>query len=277
MMESGVCNNYSVLMSVYEKDQPAYLNKAIASMSAQTIPFVDIVIVCDGPLTDELYSELLHWKNELKDSITVIQLPENVGLGAALNEGLKYCQCDLVARMDSDDISRINRCELLLAAINEADLDLVGGAIEEFDNVPGDLGVFRKMPESQEEILKFAARRNPFNHMTVMFNKEKVLDAGGYEPFYLMEDYWLWARMLSSGCRCANVPEVVVDARVGAGMYARRTGIDYLKSQISFFRQLKELGLANSADCFVTISARFVTSILPTEPLKAIYKKYLRN
>lgn len=277
MIEDQNNADYSVLMSVYAKDNPDFLDEAIASMVNQTVPFHDMVVVCDGPLTDDLEQHLSAWKDKLGDRLSIVKLPENVGLGAALNKGLPECACDTVARMDADDLSRPNRCEILLTAMAAGDLDLVGGTIEEFDTVPGDLGDFRKMPETQEEIIKFAGRRNPFNHMSVMFNREKVLEAGGYEPFYLLEDYWLWARMLSKDCKCMNVPDVIIDARVGSGMYDRRSNIPYLKSQYKFFFELKKLGISSWGDVAITLGARTLQTIIPVSGVKALYKRFLRG
>ena len=277
MTDSIVNIDYSVLMSVYAKDEPDYLDIAITSMVEQTVPFYDMVIVCDGPLTAKLDERLERWKGALGERLSIVRLQENVGLGAALNKGLPECRCDIVARMDADDVSRPERCEVLLAAMHVGNLDLVGGAIEEFDSVPGDLGVVRRLPEDRHMIERFAARRNPFNHVSVMFHRHMIEKAGGYQPFYLMEDYWLWARMLAMGCRCSNVPDVVVDVRVGSGMYKRRAGKAYLHSQIRFFSELRKLGLSTWEDAIISIAARCVSSIFPERVNQFVYQNLLRK
>lgn len=269
--------DYSVLMSVYAKDNPDYLDAAIASMVAQTVPFHDMVVVCDGPLTEQLDERLAHWEDKLGDRMRIVRLPENVGLGSALNKGLPECACDIVARMDADDVSRSERCEVLLAAMHVSELDLVGGSIEEFDSEPGDLGVVRRLPEERCAIERFAARRNPFNHVSVMFRRRMVEEAGGYQPFYLMEDYWLWIRMLALGCRCANVRDVIVDVRVGSGMFSRRSNLPYLKSQFDFFIKLKQLGIASWGDVVVTLGVRAISTAIPAAGVKALYRRFLRG
>ena len=145
-MSENALSPYSVLMSVYAKDRPEYLDAAIASMAAQTVPFRDMVVVCDGPLTDGLDKVLDDWKWELDGRLTLHRLPENGGLGAALAAGLPLCRCDVVARMDADDVSRPDRCRILLGKMAADGLDLVGGAIEEFDREPGDMGSVRAVP-----------------------------------------------------------------------------------------------------------------------------------
>lgn len=268
---------YSVLMSVYEKDKPEYLDAAIASMAGQSVPFCDMVVVCDGPLTEALDAVLAGWSSKLEDRMLVHHLSENQGLGPALAAGLPLCRCDVVARMDSDDVSRPDRCRLLLEKMAVSGLDLVGGAIEEFDQVPGDMGAVRSVPLTQGDIEERIKRRNPFNHMSVLFDRRAVADAGGYQPFPWMEDYWLWARMVAAGCRCANAPDVVVDVRTGNGMYARRSNAAYLRSQVRFFFQLRKLGLTGRFDQMVAIAERTAITVLPAGAVKAVYNKLLRK
>ena len=102
---------YSVLMSVYAKESAQNLRQAMESMLRQTMPPDDFVLVCDGPLTPELDSVIEAKHIEMGQVLQVIRMPQNGGLGHALNEGLKHCKNELVARMDSDDISAEERCE----------------------------------------------------------------------------------------------------------------------------------------------------------------------
>lgn len=268
---------YSVLMSVYKNDKPEFLDLAIASMACQTVEPKDIVIVCDGPLTSELDATLEKWQKVLEKQLTLHRLNENHGLGFALNVGLSLCKCDIVARMDSDDISRPERCEILLSKLISEGLDLVGGAIEEFDRAAGDMGVVRMPPLTKKDIDTWLKGRNPFNHVSVLFDRHVVEGAGGYEPFPWMEDYWLWARMIARGCRCANVSDVVVDVRTGEGMYARRSNVAYLKSQVRFFAELRKLGLVGRTDQVKAVAQRTMATILPTSLVKLAYNTLLRE
>lgn len=276
-MSENALSPYSVLMSVYAKDRPEYLDAAIASMAAQTVPFRDMLVVCDGPLTDGLDKVLDDWKWELDGRLTLHRLPENGGLGAALAAGLPLCRCDVVARMDADDVSRPDRCRILLGKMAADGLDLVGGAIEEFDREPGDMGSVRAVPLEKGDIDTWLKGRNPFNHVSVVFDRHVVEQAGGYQPFPWMEDYWLWARMIAGGCRCANVPDVLVDVRTGDGMYARRSNTAYLKSQVRFFSELRKLGLIGRFDQAKAVAERTIATMLPAGMVKAVYNKVLRR
>lgn len=276
-MSKFVLPGYTVLMSVYKNDKAEYLDAAIDSMVGQTIAPHDYVVVCDGPLTAELDVCLEGWEERLGSALNVVRLVENHGLGYALNAGLRECGCDVVARMDADDISRPSRCEVLLSKMVSERLDLVGGAIEEFDREPGDMGAVRMPPLSKKDIDTWLKGRNPFNHVSVMFDRRMVEQAGGYEPFPWMEDYWLWARMIAGDCRCANVPDVLVDVRTGEGMYARRSNGAYLKSQVCFFSELRKLGLVGRAGQAKAVAERAVATLLPTGLVKLMYNKLLRT
>lgn len=269
--------DYSVLMSVYKNDKADYLDIAIASMVDQTVKPHDLVIVCDGPLSAELDSCLSSWARRLNDSLKIVRLAENHGLGYALNAGIPECGCDIVARMDSDDVSRPERCEILLAKMTSEKLDLVGGAIEEFDCEPGDMGAVRMPPLARQDIVVYLKSRNPFNHVSVVFDRNMVERSGGYEPIPWMEDYWLWARMIVDGCRCANVPDVVVDVRTGEGMYARRSNIAYLKSQLHFFSELRKLGLVGCIGQMRAVVERTAATLLPSSLVKLAYNGLLRE
>ena len=191
---------YSVLMSVYAKENPEYLRESIESIWNQTVKTDDFWVVCDGPLTKELDAVLEENQKAHKEVFHLLRLKENVGLGRALNEGLKCCKNEAVARMDSDDIACKDRCEKQLRVLEEG-IDIVSGTVVEFEKDILHCKAKRTLPLSKEEILKFAGRRNPFNHPCVMYRKEAVEKAGGYQHFYLFEDYYLWVRMLRKGCK----------------------------------------------------------------------------
>ena len=268
---------YSVLMSVYAKDNPDYFDLAIESMVKQTVPFHDLTLVCDGPLPSGLDGRVAAWQKKLADRLNVVRLSTNGGLGPALAAGMPCCGCDVIARMDSDDISRPDRMEKLLDKKQSDNLELVGGAIEEFDHEPGDMGSVRMPPLTMEEIDTWLKGRNPFNHVSVVYDRHVVEAVGGYEPFPWMEDYWLWARMIAGGCRCANIPDVVVDVRVGEGMYARRSNTPFLISQVRFFETLHDLGLINRPEEAWAIAQRVIATAMPEKLLKASYNLLLRE
>lgn len=264
---------YSVLMSVYYKEKPQYLQQAIESILAQTVPTDDFVLVCDGPLTPELDATIERYA----DKLNIVRLPQNVGLGRALNEGMKHCKHDLIARMDSDDISRPERCEKQLAVFANADVDIVSAALEEFSETQDKVESMRVPPETHEEILRFAKKRNPFNHPCVMYKKSAVLAAGGYQDFYLLEDYYLWIRMLLSGCKGYNIQEPLLWMRAGSDMYKRRAGWKYARSQQKLFGYMRQQGFISAGRYIKSCLIRTCSSCAPNWMRKKAFYRLLRR
>ena len=268
---------YSVLMAVYGKEKPEFFRQSIESMLAQTLPFSDFVLVCDGALTHEL-NEVISWaQEEMDEKLQIIRLKENKGLGKALRTGVPRCRCSVIARMDSDDISRPDRCERQFRIIERDGYDLVSGTLQEFVREPGDMDRLRVLPRTSEEILQYAKKRNPFNHPCVMFRKESVLRVGSYQDFPGFEDYYLWIRMLRKGCKGYNVQEVILDVRTGNGMYDRRGGRDYLYWVLRFQRYLYCKNFITKKEYIQNCLVRTTVGAIPGGAREKFYHVFLRN
>lgn len=266
-------DKYSVLMSVYYKEKPEYLQQSIESILHQTAPTDDFVLVCDGPLTPELDSVISKYA-----TLHVVRLKENGGLGRALNEGMKHCQHDLIARMDSDDISRPDRCERELRVFRDhPDVDIVSGTIEEFITSPEEVYSKRVLPETSAEIVQFAKKRNPFNHPAVMYRKSAVEAAGGYRDFYLLEDYFLWIRMLLKGCEGYNIQEPVLWMRAGSDLYKRRSGWKYVESEKKLFSYMLKEKFINRGEYTSAVLSRAAGAMVPNSVRSFLYKRMLRG
>jgi len=222
--------NFSVLLSVYIKEKPDYLRKSLDSLLAQTVSPAQIVMVEDGSLTDELYAVLDEYEKKFPDFKRVVN-PQNLGLGKALEKGLLACDYDLVARMDTDDIAYPERFEKELKEFAaDPELCLCGSHMEEFDGTPENVVSVKRVPLTMEEILRYAKKRNPFNHPSVMFKKSAVIEAGNYQHALGFEDYYLWVRMLQKGMKGKNIDECLMHFRAGADMFKRRGGVKYIKT-----------------------------------------------
>lgn len=269
---------YSVLMSVYYKEKPEYLNQAIESIQTQTLSTNNFVLVCDGPLTPELDAIINVKQHEMGDSLNVVRLAKNGGLGNALNEGIKHCKNELVARMDSDDIAYPDRCERQINVFNtHPNVSICSGIVEEFVASPEVVEVKRVPPEVHEEIVKFAKKRNPFNHPCVMYKKCAVEAVGSYQDFYLLEDYYLWIRMLMAGYQGYNIQEPLLYMRAGSDMYLRRAGWKYAKTQIQLFKFMKKQGFINNRQYIKSCMIRSGSALAPNWLRKFVYGKVLRK
>ena len=235
-------NKYSVLMSVYINEKAEFLKQAMNSIWEQTVPTDDFVLVCDGPINEELNAVIDEMLAKHPDTLHVVKLEKNSGLGVALNEGISYCKNELVARMDSDDIAFKNRCERQLEVFqNHSEVSLCSGSVIEFLDTPDNVVGKRELPVTHEEIVSFSRKRNPCNHPSVMFKKSEVEAAGGYiEKYHLFEDYYLWVRMLMNGSKAHNIKEPILYMRTSADLYMRRGGKAYAKDMLAFHKWLKE-------------------------------------
>lgn len=260
---------FSVLMSVYAREQPAFLDAALHSLAAQLEPAQQVVLVKDGPLTPELEAVIESFAGRLP--LHICALPTNQGLAAALNEGLKFCCHDWVARMDSDDVALPERFATQAAFLaKHHDIDVLGACIEERDVSMVRVLSRREVPCAHAEIKRFAKRRSPMSHPVVVFRKAAVLAVGGYPLFQRAQDYALWSLLLVRGYRFANQPECLLWMRTGEGLMARR-GYQYFLNELRLLRFQREIGLLNRFDYVLNVLARFALRIAPNRLKQLIY------
>lgn len=264
---------YSVLMAVYYKERPEFLCQAMESIAKQTVPTNDFVLVCDGPLTDQLDAVIEEMKIHFGTILNVVRLEKNLGLGNALNVGIQYCKNDLIARMDSDDISCEDRCERQLEAFSKIPhLGLLSSSIFEFSEKINEITGKRCVPTNNDDIISYSHRRNPMNHPAVMFRKSSVEAAGGYsEKFHLFEDYYLWVRMLQKGIVAANLEESLLYMRTPPNMFQRRGGVKYAKDMLRFRWWMFKSGWSSIIDFVFSALPQMLICILPNEIRKKIY------
>lgn len=268
---------FSVLMPVYCKETPEYLDKALESIIYQTLVPDEIVLIEDGPLTPELY-KVIELKKEKFPNLKPYQLKENIQLGRALAKGILLCKNEIIARMDSDDISVKNRFEIQYNFMQEhPDIGATGGYMEEFSNTNNSYKKTKKMPQNMDAIKKYAKYRNPLNHMTVMLRKSQVLKAGNYRHFPYLEDYYLWCRMLSTGVKFYNIPHVLVKSRTSPQLYSRRGGLKYCLNYLKLRRIQRQMGILSIKEYITAICITIGMTLQPVKLRRFIYQKILRK
>ena len=216
---------YSVLMSVYKNDSPIFLEVALKSIyEDQTRKPDEIVVVFDGPLTDDLFKVLDDFRNGKEQIVRYYPQEINRGLGEALRIGSEKCTGDYILRMDSDDVSAPSRFEKQIAYVeSHPEIDVLGTDIAEFIDSPEENNKrVRSCPAEHEDIVKMGKRRNPMNHVTACIKKSALEKSGGYRTLLLLEDYYLWLNMIAAGCMFANINESLVYVRVGNGFDSKR-------------------------------------------------------
>lgn len=272
--EIAASQKYSVLMSLYKKEKANHLRIALDSMINQTVKPDEIILVEDGPLTEELYVVL----DEYKPYLHIIKNETNLGLGLALNIGLKECRNELVARMDTDDCSKPDRCEKQLKRFEEKSyLAIVGSHIDEFVDDTSNVVSKRIVPTSSEDIYNYAKKRSAFNHPAVMYRKSRVLKHGGYADLKRNQDVDLFGRMLYEGNKAENIDESLLWFRSSDELAKRRKSWQNTWSYIATIRKFWKMGYSSFIDYAIVGVAQIGMYFIPVKVQNLIYKKFLRK
>ena len=270
-------NKFSVLMSIYKKEKKEYLELAINSIYNQTLKPDEVVLVEDGKLPKELEEMVIKLEKKY-DNLKVVRFEKNRGLGPALNDGIKECKYEYIARMDTDDICKQNRFEEQIKYLSEnPNVDVVGSNMIEYDSDMNKVVSKKMVPMNHDEIEKYIKKRNPMNHPTVVYKKTKVLESNGYENYPYFEDYYLWAKMIKNGCVFHNIQKDLYDFRAGSSMIKRRGGKHYLPCIRKLERGLLNLKIINKKKYYINLLVRSICALIPTKIRELLYRKALRN
>ncbi len=277
VVKNIVLPDYSVLMSVYAGEKPEFFKASVESMLNQTHPTNDFVLVCDGKLTDEL-DELVSYFEDNYECFHPLRLKENIGTGRCANRGIDACRNEYIVKMDSDDISVPNRCELSLYVMSKhPEIDMLGAYIDEFESDTGKTIATKKTPLSNKEIHKYAKRRNPFNNSTLVYKKSRALSVGGYSNIKRCEDYEFVVKMLADGARGINLDRSLVMYRVSGNNYERRKNWANTRSFINVRWKIFRMGYSGIIDFIVPCAFQLFIFIMPKSLTGRIYKRFLRD
>lgn len=266
---------FSVLMTYYNNDSPIYLDQALKSLHDQEVVANEILLIQDGPVSDELKEVVNRWSEVLP--IVTLRNEKNVGLGRSLNYGLEMCQEEIIARMDADDICHKDRFKKQIEFLSSnKDVSVVGCSIAEFENDTANVKSYRTLPDKPTDLYYFSKKRCPLNHPSVMFRRKDVLTVGGYGHYRNQQDYHLWVRMLNEGYKIANIKEPLLYMRVSNDLFTRRGGLNYFKMEYAIQKEFYEIGFLSMREFIRNISIRFVSRILPNKVRKVFYTRLLR-
>ncbi len=253
------------------------MTECLQSLLSQTLPATEIVVLLDGPVTKEVEKTLNDFDINLP--LKIVKYSVNRGLGLALNDGIHECKEQLIARVDSDDISLPHRFKLQVNAMDEnPEIAVLGGVLRETYQRKGTIKqVVRRMPEDWLSIKKYSTFRNPLNHQTVVMRKSVIEDVGGYKDFPWFEDYHLWTRVIMKGHRIANLPDILVDANADPDYFFRRGGWTYIKREFALMRAFQQMGFHTLLQSIVFFLTRFPVRLMPLQIRGRIYGGLLRR
>ncbi|HZK31530.1 MAG TPA: glycosyltransferase [Corynebacterium sp.] len=261
----------SALITVYHRIDPGELRAALDSLRSQTRRAEEIIIVADGPLGSELDAVIDAFLTEAAEA-RILRLPENQGAGPASQAGWETITTEFTARLDADDIAYPERFATQLAYFAaHPELDVLGTALQEFTEAPGDGEKIRSLPEKHAEIAKYALINSPVNNPSVMMRTERVNQVGGYRNIHHMEDYDLYARLLADGACFHNLPVPLTFFRVSPAQFQRRTGKGMFAAEWQMQRNLVSYGLISRPRAALNLAARTGYRLLPAALLRRVY------
>ena len=277
IIENDKHTDYSVLMSLYNKEIPEHLVEALDSIFAQTVVSDDVVLVEDGKLGDELEDVVCQYEKRYHQ-LHVIRYENNRGLGYALNDGIKECRHELVARMDTDDVAKPFRMERQLEVMSRhSEYGMVSSWIDEFVTDIHQVTSVRKVPERPAEVYAYAKKRCPVNHPAVMYRKSEVLAVGGYQTRYFPEDYFLWIKMLMNGCQIYNIQESLLWFRYNPETFVRRGGWKYACDEVATQWNIYRMGFTSFVRFAANVAVRFSVRVAPNFVRRGFYRMFLRS
>lgn len=278
MAEANSNGPYSVMLTVYEGDNPDEFDAAVRSCLEQSLPPEELLIVSDGPLTTELEDVITEHQSELPGIVRHHSLPTNRGRGAAARAGVSECRNEYVGIMSADDICVPDRFERQVDFLeSHPEVDVVGGHFAEFSDDPDDVEFIREVPTEPDAVERMARFRSPMNEVTVMFRRDAVLSAGNYRSVDRMEDYDLWVRMLQNGCVLANIDAVLVKVRAGEEMFARRGGLEYAREEFRQQTALFKTGFIGIPRFLFNLGVRVPIRLMPNSVRGFVYRQFTRT
>lgn len=204
----------SVVMAVYNGEN--CIKPTIESILNQTFKDFELLIVndCSNDRTADVIESFKDHRIILHNN------EENLKQTKSLNIGLKMARGKYIARTDAGDVSLPGRLEKQVEYLkNHPDITVIGTSGYRF-NERGKIIDVVHMPESQLGMLQMILYASPIIHISVLMDREKILNLGGYDENYeIAADYELWSRLMQNNCSMANIREVLVGYMASSESY----------------------------------------------------------
>lgn len=268
----------SVLISVYQKEKPEWLDRALKSIwTDQTLKPSEIILVKDGPLTEGLETVIGRWQKDLGKFLIVLKNEINIGLTKSLNKGIGYATSEYIARMDSDDVAHPMRLEQQEKFLEEhTDISVVGGMIQEFNEEAECLNI-RSYPLTNDKIKAYIVKASPFAHPAVMIRNSLFKSGLKYnENYKTSQDIALWFDILIAGYKMANLDKVVLYFRRNDSVFKRRSKTKAVNEFKIYMRGIYRLEGIFSLK-YIYPLARLSFRLMPVQIIKWVYGGRLRN
>ena len=218
----------TIIMAVHN-EPVGYLRESISSILNQTYQNFEFIIVDDASAD----LDTVEFLNGLVDSrIEIIRNQHNLGLTASLNKALDMSSGDFIARMDADDISRLDRISMQVNFLNRNSSVTLCGSNVRLLNSTRSIRPFIsrllnrniiKYPGSDNLIRSCLFVQNPICHPSVMWRCTALTKYLRYNDSYKKaQDYSFWVEN-SEFFTFANIQDTLLTYRVSSRQISSRS------------------------------------------------------
>ena len=265
---------FSVILPIYKKTNYKIFIKSFESILSQSLSPNELLVIYDGPVNGNI-KKLVDSKKKTYKFIKILNFPSNNGLGKVLKIAVCKSSYNYIMRCDSDDISLKNRFKDQIAFLKKNNkIDVLGSNIMEIYEKK--YFSIKKLPEKSKDLKKFSLFRNPINHSSVIFKKNKIINSGNYLDMPFFEDYYLWLRVLKSGGKFHNIQKNLVLMGVDDNYYDRRSGLKYFINYVNFLNKIRKDKIISYFIYTLNFILRFHIVYLPRSIIRKVYNLILR-